>query len=69
MKSVSNSKFHTDIKGLIKDLSGPDYITDFYSDIGINSLIILSTVFRADKSYLGTYLAKFLKINKDIYKN
>ncbi len=69
MPQKNNDGFRSDVKRLIKDLSRPSYITDFYKDIGIDSLIVLSSVFRPDKSYLGSYLAQVLSDKKDLYKN
>lgn len=59
--------FSHDINDLIKDLAGPSYITDAFSSLGIESLVVLSSVFRPDKSYLAGYLAKVLKNRKDLY--
>jgi len=62
------ARFSLEISGLIDDLNGPDYITDAYSDIGVNSLIILRSVFRVDNSYLGSYLARTISANKGLVK-
>jgi methylase of polypeptide subunit release factors len=66
--SKQENKFISNIGLLIKDLSGPNYFTNAFSNIGIKSLIILSNVFRADRSYLAAYLAKILFLRKDLYK-
>lgn len=63
------TNFISSIDDLIADLDGPDYITHKYESVGISSLVILSGVFRADKSYLGNYLAGYLHKNKKLYKN
>lgn len=55
-----------EIQGLIDDLYGDDYTTDQFSDIGVNSLVIRRTVFRADKSYLGGYFARKLYAKKEL---
>jgi len=60
--------YDPEINGLINDLENPDYLTNAFSDIGINSLIVLSRVFRVDKSYLGSYLARVLHRNRELYK-
>lgn len=59
--------FSHNINDLIKDLAGPSYITDAFSSLEIESLIVLSSVFRPDKSYLAGYFAKVLKIHKNLY--
>jgi methylase of polypeptide subunit release factors len=64
----NENKFTPDIQGLLDDLSGPDYFTNVYSDIGIDSLIVLNGVFRVDKSYLGNYLGRTLFQNRQIYE-
>ncbi len=63
------AKFDSDIQSLIEDLSAPSYITRDYLDIGIPSLIVLSTVFRVDKSYLGNYLGSALRTRQDLVRN
>lgn len=63
---VFDNQYHHDVSSLIKDLEGPDYITGVFSDIGVKSLIILSTVFRVDQSYLGSYFARVLSTNKTL---
>lgn len=63
---MKSSKFEADIQGLINDLFSPDYITHDYTSMGIPSLIVLSTVFRVDKSYLGNYLAQTLNARPDL---
>jgi len=65
---MNNSKFSHNIDDLIKDLFEPDYITDNFSFLGINSLVVLSSVFRPDKSYLAGYFAKILKSKEYLYK-
>lgn len=66
--TIEGNKFTQDIQSLLEDLSGPDYITNFYLDIGIDSLIVLSSVFRVDKSYLGNYLGRALYASKYLYE-
>lgn len=71
MKKVSfmtqeQDRFHQDVKSLIADLDTPDYMTDVYADIGIPSLIVLRSVFRVDKSYLGNYLGRTLHDNRSL---
>lgn len=63
------SKFDPEIRGLIQELDGGDYSTGSFSDIGIDSLLILKTVFRADKSYLGGYFARVLQANRQLVDN
>jgi tRNA1(Val) A37 N6-methylase TrmN6 len=62
-------KYDPDIQKLIDDLYRPGYITQRYADIGITPLIILSQVFRFDKSYLGSYLADILIHNQQLYRD
>ncbi len=62
-------QFEPDIQKLVDDLYQPGYITEKFANIGIPSLIILSQVFRFDKSYLGSYLADVLIHNKKLYKD
>lgn len=69
MTKEAKVRFGPEIGGLINDLDGPDYITDAFSDIGIDSLIILRSVFRVDKAYLGNYLARILYGKKDLVEN
>lgn len=57
-KNKSNTRF--EIRNLIEGLNHPDYITNTYSDIGIESLAILRGVFKVDDSILGDYFAKIL---------
>lgn len=68
IETKDNTHYDPEIKNLLQDLDGPDYLTHTYSDIGIDSLIILRSVFRVDKSYLGNYLARFLHGNKSLYE-
>jgi|SRR3989338_10943616 len=69
MTNKKATQFRTDVEKMIKELSGKDYITNYYSNIGIDSLIILSSVFRADQSYLGNYLVDVLNKKKEFYLN
>ncbi len=61
--------FIKDVSKLIRDLNTPDYITRRYAKEGINSLIVLKSVFKPDKSYLGNYLVKTLMTNKNLFIN
>lgn len=63
---VFDNQYHHDVRDLVKDLEGSDYITDAFSDIAIKSLIVLTTVFRVDQSYLGGYFARVLWANKSL---
>lgn len=63
---VFDNRYRHDVSGLIKDLEGPDYITDVFSDIAVKSLIILTTVFRVDQSFLGGYFARVLGASKSL---
>src|SRR5258708_29153613 len=65
--SAEANKFSPDIQGLLDELKGPNYFTDFYADIGFDSLIVLTGVFRVDKSYLGNYLGRTLDKKKELY--
>lgn len=67
-KFKDSQGYDPEIKNLIKDLENPDYFTNAFSDIGINSLIVLSKVFRVDKSYLGSYLARVLSSDRKLYE-
>lgn len=69
MKNKEINKNSPEIKKLLRNLSGPKYSTNYYSDIGIDSLIVLKNVFRIDKSYLGDYLVRFLMKKKSLFKN
>jgi methylase of polypeptide subunit release factors len=64
---LNDKIYESDISKLIKDLGNPDYITHSFGDIGIDSLVVLRTVFRPDKSYLGAYLARVLKKQKKLF--
>lgn len=61
--------FSPEINSLIKDLDGPDYITNAFSDIGVESLVVLRSVFRIDKAYLGNYLARTLYRSKSLVED
>lgn len=69
MSQEAKDRFGSEIGGLIDDLDGPDYITTAYSDIGIKSLIIQNSVFRADKSYLGSYLGRVIAASEDLVRD
>jgi len=67
-ETKGNTHYDPEIENLLQDLDGPDYLTHAFSDIGIDSLIILRSVFRVDKSYLGNYLGRFLHGNRSLFE-
>lgn len=69
MKKINKLIFINDIGTLIQGLYGADYLTHKYEKYGMKSLLVLESVFRPDKSYLGEHVVKVLNINKDIYEN
>jgi len=69
MKISSKNTYDKDILNLIKDLSCEGYFTHDFESLGLPLIAILKTVFRTDKSYLGSYLASYLYKNPQLFMN
>lgn len=68
-QETKGDEAHSEISSLIDAMAGPDYITHDFSDVNIKSIIILSSVFRVDNSYLGSYLGRCLNANRSLVED